>query len=141
MNGSGLAATKKAKNGAVCKEERLYVDKLDTLEYIVKLKCIRARQLEIAAAQEALRGKYPGGVLKREGESSDLGCMGKRTCDGWNVYAFFERSNAGEGPRKSLVPLWQHRVYLNRAENLKSAPRRNSSWYGIIITVFICKPA
>ena len=32
MNGSGLAATKKAKNGAVCKEERLYVDKLDTLE-------------------------------------------------------------------------------------------------------------
>ena len=82
MNGSGLAATKKAKNGAVCKEERLYVDKLDTLEYIVKLKCIRARQLEIAAAQEALRGKYPGGVLKREGESSDLGCMGKRTGDG-----------------------------------------------------------
>ena len=136
-------AVKKPKNGAVCKEERLCVDNLTRwkIRYKIKMKGIRARQLEIAAAQEALRGKYPGGVLKREGESSDLGCMGKRTCDGWNVYAFFERSNAGEGPRKSLVPLWQHRVYLNRAENLKSAPRRNSSWYGIIITVFICKPA
>ena len=41
------------------------------IKYIVKLKCIRARQLEIAAAQETLRGKYPGGVLKREGESSE----------------------------------------------------------------------
>ena len=75
-------AVKKPKNGAVCKEERLYVDKLDTLEYIVKLKCIRARQLEVAAAQGASRGKYPGGILKRAGEGSDLSCMGKRTCDG-----------------------------------------------------------
>ena len=84
MNGSGLAATKKPKNGAVCKEERLCVDNLTRwkIRYRVKLRCIRARQLEVAAAQGASRGKYPGGILKRAGEGSDLSCMGKRTCDG-----------------------------------------------------------
>ena len=84
MNGPGLAATKKPKNGAVCKEERLCVDNLTRwkIRYRVKLRCIRARQLEVAAAQGASRGKYPGGILKRAGEGSDLSCMGKRTCDG-----------------------------------------------------------